>query len=233
MNDILFFIKTCGRKQYLEEVVSSWKDTFNSHNARHIIFDDSGDPEFNAWLIEQYGESFDVVETPNRNTIQFGQIRHARTINFIFDYLSNNTSNQYFVQVEDDVKLIKPINFDRAIELLGDKVSQVRLSRDDSVFSDWRLAKTLEEKDDHVVVSYMRLWFWGHRPSIFKRDILNFRVHAEKDGFIDSENSLGSQLYDKGYVFITVKDVTIEHIGQESFDKPGTYWSNDGLVHYG
>jgi hypothetical protein len=120
-----------GRKAYLEECVRALTNGLwhAIPLARQILVNDSGDPEYHAYLVEEYGHLFEIVSHDERRglaaAIQTGWSRLQQRVN-------GHMALDYIIHVEGDFKLPIRTPIYEMIDILEAKPSlaQLTLRRD-------------------------------------------------------------------------------------------------------
>lgn len=110
---------TDGRKQYLTRTIDSLYQLHTYFNQK-IIHDDSGDPEFGAWLRRTFLE-FEVYSTGQKSGF-------AGAYNSAWNYLRNNGVNDWIFFTEDDFVFTRPVNVYTMIEVMENNPHIVQMA---------------------------------------------------------------------------------------------------------
>lgn len=163
---------TDGRKECLMKSLRSlhvnigW-DTFENR----FIFDDSGDPEYAAWLEELYTPQFQIIHHPQR--LGFcGAVHHG------WEYVKENTTSPFIFHIEDDFVYNEVVFLNRMALVLRDNpwLAQLALLRQ-PVNEEERRAGGVMQKHGEENFHQKESWvehdiFWTTNPSLFRREIL-------------------------------------------------------------
>jgi GR25 family glycosyltransferase involved in LPS biosynthesis len=182
-DEYAMFIVGNGRKGYLERTIASWEANLVGQPKAKIIFDDSGDHEYVAWLNKKYGKSYTVVPIPN------APAGHAKVMQFIFEYLKSLPIS-FFLQLEEDWMLFRPIDIQKIISVLKSNkhIIQMRIPRtiwhseyhDLDIKAGSLLAHHIGMKNTKTRIKdgwyewRGDYYFWSHNPNVFHKDILQF-----------------------------------------------------------
>lgn len=122
MDGITLVIMTDGRKQYLTRTIDSLYQ-LHTFFSQKIIHDDSGDPEFSAWLRRTFLE-FEIYSTGQKSGF-------AGAYNSAWNYLRNNCINDWIFFTEDDFVFTRPVNIYTMIEVMENNphIAQMALRR--------------------------------------------------------------------------------------------------------
>lgn len=133
---------TDGRREYLAQTLASFDHFVTGKITRKVIHDDSGDPQFNEWLVEYYGDqSFEI--TPNNHQYRWlpgvppRAARHDRlgysgAVQRAWRYLEEEyDTNRFTFHLEDDFMFNRPVDLDEMAEFLDQKwwLAQIALRR--------------------------------------------------------------------------------------------------------
>jgi hypothetical protein len=150
-----------------------------------IIHDDSGDPDYRAWLAEQFPQ-FTIISTPGRSGFG-GAIRSA------WAYLASSDSHFIF-HLEDDFVFTEDINVVAMERLLIRQRELVQVALKRQPWNDIeRAAGGIIEANpqDFFQMSDGESWWTAHRrffttnPSVYHRALL-------REGWPDGEHSEGA-----------------------------------------
>lgn len=218
------FIVGNGRKRYLERTISSWEANLTDKPSAKIIFDDSGDSQYREYLTNRFGNDFEIVPVQETNAGQ------STTINFIFNYLKN-LRIEYFLQIEEDWMLFRPIKISSIISVMQNnkQIVQMRIPR-----TVWHEASThsLDMEYGSLLRYYCEVseydkkrnwyefrtkkYFWSNNPSVFHISVCDQEYPSNG---IASEYDFGVSLFDQddgntfGYWARNVYDAYVSHIG--------------------
>jgi hypothetical protein len=118
-------IHTDGRRQYLERCVESFLANVTGPIIKKVFYDDSGDPEYKAWLDATYGE------------LGIGAVGPAQRLGFggsmasMWRYLDRRCVSDFVFMVEDDFVFDRPVDLVPMIDTLRENphLRQVALLR--------------------------------------------------------------------------------------------------------
>lgn len=119
MDGITLVIMTDGRKQYLTRTIDSLYQLHTFFNQK-IIHDDSGDPEFGAWLRRTFLE-FEIYSTGQKSGF-------AGAYNSAWNYVRNNGVNDWIFFTEDDFVFTRPVNVYTMIEVMENNPHIVQMA---------------------------------------------------------------------------------------------------------
>ena len=216
-----------GRKGYLERTIHSWETNLIEKPTNKVIFDDSGNNEYINYLTEKFGNEYKIVQIADK---PMGQVY---AMNFIYGYLSK-LDTDYFLQLEEDWILLRPIAISKLINILKDNnnILQVRLPRTIVNLEDLkygsttgRLLNSSNTSRSNFITSNGEswyewtgdLWFWSHNPSVYHRDILS-KVYPNS-GVYDHERTFGINLLNENKDYLiaiyssNLYDAYVHHIG--------------------
>jgi hypothetical protein len=209
MPKILLAILTAGRKDCLDVTIDSLNKNLSGSISEKIIFDNSIDSEI-AY------EGYKTVKTP-ADRLPYGQIRHAKALNFILSYVKK-LDVDYVVFFEEDWELLVPVFVDDLCSKLDDSLSQVRLSR----LNVWDYPKITEISDftriSHNDVQYKFSW----NPCVFAKDLMN----SFYPNVYGHEYEFGKML-SKDFLVYGYPNEVVKHVGKISLSSPGRIWNDD------
>lgn len=125
---IRLLVMTDGRRDYIARTVPEFLDRFDRPDllSELVIHDDSGDPEYRAWLVERFGrQGFEIVSTTVGRSGFGGAIRSA------WQHVRDTSSARFVFHLEDDftpTRTVPLLDMVRLLELRRDVV-QVALRR--------------------------------------------------------------------------------------------------------
>jgi hypothetical protein len=222
------FISTSRRELYLEHTIKSWSNNLIVKPTKVFIFDDSQSEEYFKMLNNKYGKEYKIVKVPKNFSGQ-DSINH-----FIFRYLKN-TEFKYFLQVEEDWVLNRPLNILDTIDVLEKNVylTQIRIPRspwfDENWYRDILCGSNINHyaNENNTIVEKIENWykcrsldfFWSNNPNIFSKKILQYEYPNSQGNFINSEQRFGHLLFDTnlnyyfGFWANNVYENYVSHIG--------------------
>jgi hypothetical protein len=226
---VCLFILGNGRDGYLERTIDSWEANVVGNITHKIIFDDSGNTEYQAWLEERFGDRFTIVPVADTNV---GQVE---AIKFVFNYIKN-LDIDYVLELEEDWMLFRELNLDNIISVMekNSNILQMRIPRtiwhseyhniDLVAGSLLRHHKNIPDTRSRYVGKGNKRWFlwrgmfyfWSHNPSLYKKSMV-YEEYLEHE--VDHEYHFGADLFSKyprGVVGFWAKndyDAYITHIG--------------------
>lgn len=231
MINYTLFILGNGRKPYLERTIHSWEMNLIGKPKHQIIFDDSGDEEYRAYLNKKFGNRYVIVPIGDK---PMGQVY---AINFIYKYLKDVDAD-YIFELEEDWVLFRKLDISKLINILeqDENITQVRVPRTITSTHDMKYGSTIsfqlnEPTAKHRFVSHKdggwyevrgRLYFWSHNPSIYRKSMINHTY--PESGATDHEYTFGIQLFNENkkykaaYYASNMYDAYIEHIGLHDQD---------------
>jgi len=224
--DFCWFILGNGRKGYLERTIASWESNLIEKPKYKIIFDDSGDREYIAWLRETFGDNFEIVPVGKK---QMGQ---SSAIRFIFDHISK-LDVEYVLEVEEDWMLFRPLSITEITMALDSnpEMVQMRIPRtiwhnsDDTVDLNFgsllmyflSIPETTSKLVNDKWFEWRGEWyFWSHNPNVFKKSICKILYNSSNSD--NHEMMFGKQLLENpnatvGWWATNPYDAYITHIG--------------------
>ena len=225
---VCLFILGNGRDGYLERTIDSWEHNLVGNVTNKIIFDDSGNQEYRAWLNEKFGDRFTIVPVSEESV---GQVK---AISFAFDYIKNIDAD-YILEIEEDWMLFRELDLNKIIRVMekNSNIIQMRIPRtiwyaeyhylDLVAGSLLRHHKSIPGTRSRYVGKSNRwfswrgeFYFWSHNPSLFKKKIV-YENYLEHD--VDHEYHFGLDLFKKypravvGFWAKNDYDAYITHIG--------------------
>lgn len=227
LSDYTLFILGNGRKGYLERTIHSWETNLIEKPKHKIIFDDSGNNDYLNYLTEKFGNEYKIVQISDK---PMGQVY---AINFIYKYLSK-LDTEYFVELEEDWILLRPIAVSKLIAILKDNhnILQVRLPRTIVNIEDLKYGSTtarLIDSDHTSILNFITkdyeswyewrgdMWFWSHNPSVYHKSMLS-KIYPDS-GIYDHEKTFGINLLNENKDFViaiyssNIYDAYVHHIG--------------------
>jgi hypothetical protein len=137
--------------------------------------------------------------------LPYGQLRHAKALQFIFDYIKN-IEVENIVFFEEDWKLLFDVNVDELTPFLNDNISQIRFFR--------KYGYDIDEIYGEISMVNNATYMFSWNPCIFSKNIAFLDYPIE----YDHELLFGQMLQKKFLVYKNGIDV-IEHVGYESIEK--------------
>ena len=103
---VTLVVHTDGRRDYISKSIPSLLANVSGPIVKRVIFDDSGDPAYKAWLKDQFGPLGFFIVGPDTRLGQAGSM-HA-----MWSYLDRKCATDFVFQTEDDFL------YDRPVELI-------------------------------------------------------------------------------------------------------------------
>lgn len=120
MNDVCLLVITDGRRDCISRAIPSALDSLNGSVSRHLIYDDSGDDHYRAWLLDSFPQ-FEVFSHPMGRQGFGGAIRAAWT--HLHDVLE-----PYIFHLEDDFEFNRPVDLGAMASVLAANPHLVQLA---------------------------------------------------------------------------------------------------------
>lgn len=209
MMNISLVVLTAGRNEYLAKTIDSLNKNVFGYIHNKIIFDNSNGP---AILYSGY----ETIKIPDYN-LPYSVERHAKVLNFIFNYLRNSDID-YVLFFEEDWELLEEINPQLLVPYLKKSVSQIRLYRKQDYQNLRPVSDSLHWCDD---AKYLFSW----NPSIMSAEI--FKNEYPIDGQ-DHELTFGNMLSKPFLVYGYGREI-VRHTGKKSISK-NILWHDDYSV---
>lgn len=168
-------IHTDGRREYLERCVESLLANVTGPITKKVFYDDSGDPEYKAWLDRTYGErGIGAVGPANR--LGFGGSMAA-----MWRYLARRCDSDYVFMVEDDFLFDRPVDLVPMIETLQNNphLAQIALLRGPSfpkeiaaggIIEQYPERYTTVRQNGHSRVEHRE--YFTTNPCLFRRSLV-------------------------------------------------------------
>lgn len=180
---ILLLVMTDGRRDCIAQATPSALANLHGEITHRVIHDDSGDPEYRAWLADTFPQ-FDVWHTPRRRG--FGEaIRNAWRL-ICYD----PADYSYVAHVEDDFTFNRAVNLDAMARVLDARPHLVQLALRRQPWNDnERAAGGIVEQhpDDFAAVDDGEHRWLEHRrffttnPSLYRRSLCSTEWPAGKN----------------------------------------------------
>jgi hypothetical protein len=197
-------ILTAGRKEYLDITIGSLEKHLKGSISEKIIFDNSDGPEITY-------DGYRTIKIPGFG-LPYGNDRHAKAIQFIFDYLIG-FSEEHIVFFEEDWALLEEVVVDELSIYLDDRASQLRL------YSRGEYGISWYQTEDIIATSSDFSFSWN--PCIFNKKILYFEYPQGHD---DHEYHFGKKVGENFFLYKYGTPV-VKHVGEYSIEKP-VRWSD-------
>lgn len=209
-------VLTAGRREYLERTLRSFEERVHGKIGRRTIQDDSGDPDFAAWLAETY-PTWTIITTP-------GKIGFTEAIRSIWNYeLSRNGQGApYIFHLEEDFVFDQDIHLDQMISVLESdtKLAQVALLRGPWAPDEIQAGGIIQQHPGSYArleangIQYLRhRRYFTTNPCLYRRSIMERGWPAIKN----SEIAFTKKLRTRGMQFAYLGDgePQVTHIGDE------------------
>jgi hypothetical protein len=207
MPKILLAILTAGRKDCLDLTIGSLNKNLSGSISEKIIFDNSVD-------LDIAYEGYQTVKTP-KDELPYGQIRHAKAVSFMFNYIKN-LDIDYVVFFEEDWQLLIPVFVDDLCYKLDSSLSQVLLYRPKNTI-------TINNNDLFSRIDHNTLkWKFSWNPCVFAKDLVN-RPYPNSD---HHEFKFG-EILSKDFLVYGYPNEVVRHVGKNSLSSPGLIWNDD------
>lgn len=205
----LLVVLTAGRKEYLDITIGSLDTHLKGSISKRLIFDNSDGPEITY-------EGYKTIKVPGFG-LPYGHNRHAKAIQFIFDYLKKY-KEEYIVFFEEDWKLLEDVVVEDLSKHLDDRVTQIRLYSRAEFGADWHQTENIMATSE----TYSFSW----NPSIFNKRIISFEYPKET---INHEYEFGKKIGDNFFVYKYGTPV-VKHVGEYSIEK-AVRWDENYNTH--
>lgn len=176
---VTLVVHTDGRRDYIARSLASLRTNLTGPIVKRVIFDDSGDPEYKAWLLAEFGreaqgeQGFYVVGPEKR-------LGYTASMRAMWAYLDGRCSTDYVFQAEDDFLYERFVDLVPMIEALegGPHLRQMALLRGPyyareieagSIIAEHPDAYELRNSRPHPFLEH-RLYFTAN-PSLFRRSL--------------------------------------------------------------
>jgi glycosyltransferase involved in cell wall biosynthesis len=100
---ITVIVHTDGRKDYISKSIPSLVENITGNIVKWVIYDDSGDREYKAWLKEQFGDRFYIIGPDRR-------LGYTESMRSMWVYLRRRCTSDYVFQAEDDFLYDQPVD---------------------------------------------------------------------------------------------------------------------------
>jgi hypothetical protein len=226
--DFTMFILTSKRQLFLKHTIDSWNSNLIFKPKYKIIFDDSNSDEYFNMLVKEYSNSFKIVKIPKN----FSGESNANS--FIFKYLKNFNS-EYFLQVEEDWVLNRPLDIYKITKVFKKNINlvQMRIPRSPWFDENWHFdimygsninyhlnkENSKIKKHENWYECKNLDFFWSNNPNLFYKNMLIYEYPKISNNFINSEYEFGQILLSKnnnyffGFWAENVYDNYVSHIG--------------------
>ena len=172
---IVLLVLTDGRRTCIERTLASAADKLHGPITRRVIHDDSADPAYRRWLLEEF-PTFEVVSTGTRSGFG-GAIRSA------WSYLAETAEYddaRYVFHLEDDFTFNQPVYLHRlaAVLELNPHLVQLALRRQPWNAAERAAGGVVEQHPEAYEEHHLGLLKWlEHRlhfttnPSLYRRSL--------------------------------------------------------------
>lgn len=168
---IAVLVLTHGRRDTIEPTIASAVDNLKGHIVERYIHDDSGDPDYRAWLTEQF-PGHRIIGGPDR--LGFGSaIRNSWAV------LADRWPS-YIFHLEDDFTFNRVVDLDAICRVMDCHPYLVQMALRRQAWNAEEIAaggvierfldEFAERSDGHDVWLEHRKW-WTTNPSIYRRDL--------------------------------------------------------------
>lgn len=171
---ILLLVITDGRRDCIEQTLSSAETNLLGPIDRRIIYDDSGDAENQAWLRDRFGDHYIVTHHPD------GRQGFGGAIRFLWDRMAN-APERFVFHLEDDFTFNRPVDLTAMAEVLDahPDLVQLALRRQPWNESEQHAGGIVEQHADaydEMVDDAHRRWlehrlFFTTNPSLYRRSL--------------------------------------------------------------
>ena len=121
---------TCGRREYFEQTLASYSEKVSGPVTRVVIFDDSGDADYRAWLETL---TMPTIHGPRPvSVMDWGPNRgFSNAVHRSWKWISRHVVEPYIAHVEEDFLYDIPIDLTHLIDVLegDDDLDEVALLR--------------------------------------------------------------------------------------------------------
>lgn len=117
---IALLVITDGRRDCIQQTISSAYQMLEGPITHHLIYNDSGDPAYEFWLRHMYAKTFKIHNSSRRRGFG-GAIQAAWRI-------LGRLPIQYVFHLEDDFTFRRPVLLDRMVQVLSDNPYLVQLA---------------------------------------------------------------------------------------------------------
>lgn len=163
---IVTAVFTCGRRDYLERTLASYREQVTGPT-RTVIFDDAGDAAFTDWL----------YTLPDVSVASWGRNRgFTRSINLAWMWLVRHAVEPWVFHLEEDFTFDRPVDLTDLVEVLaGDEtLDQIALLRHPFFPREHRAGSIIAEHPDAYTDAGTHLahqLVFTTNPSVYRRDL--------------------------------------------------------------
>lgn len=176
---VTLVVHTDGRREYIAQGIESLLERVRGPIVKRVIYDDSGDPAYKAWLNAEFGrdtlgeDGFYVVGPATR-------LGYTGSMRAMWDYLARRCSTEFVFQVEDDFVYEREVDLVPMIATLRDNphLRQLALLRAAYYPRELEAGSVLASLGSPVQLQNSRPYpFLEHRdhftanPSLFRRSL--------------------------------------------------------------
>jgi hypothetical protein len=173
---ILLAVTTDGRRECLERTIASAREQLHGLDGPHLIFDDSGDRDYQRWLRETYQrQGF---------TVAYGRERvgQGEALARMWKHLAGSEyrNHPWVFHLEDDFLFNRPVDLEQLREVLEEHphLAQMALLRQPWFPGEVRAGGIIErDPDEYTQVSEGELKWLEHRmwftlnPCLYRREL--------------------------------------------------------------
>jgi hypothetical protein len=167
-------VHTDGRREYIAESIESLEASVHGQIERRVIYDDSGDPAYKAWLEQRFGGLGYYVVGPA------GRLGYTGSMQALWRYLARRATTSYVLLAEDDFVYERPVELDDLAAILeaGPHLRQVALLRRPYYQAELEAGSIIaqdpgayeQRRDGERAWLEHRLYFTAN-PSLFRREL--------------------------------------------------------------
>lgn len=171
---VTIIIHTDGRREFIAQSVKSLEMRVKGNITKRVIYDDSGDPEYKAWLRETFGHLGYVVVGPDYRA------GYTKSMGLMWQYLTNRCDSRWVFLAEDDFTYDVPVNLDKMAGILERQpyLRQLALLRHPYYPRELEAGSIIAEHPDSYLAASdgddewleHRLYFTAN-PSLFERSL--------------------------------------------------------------
>jgi hypothetical protein len=173
--EVTLVVHTDGRRVYIEQSIASLVAQVSGPITKRVIYDDSGQAEYKAWLTERFGPLGFYVVGPARR-LGFGGSMAA-----MWQYLDKRCSTEFVFLAEDDFVYDRPVDLVPMIDTLRTEqhLSQIALLRGPAYPKEIAAGGVIEQAPEkytaihangHARIEHRE--YWTTNPSLFRRSLV-------------------------------------------------------------
>lgn len=205
-------VLTSGRREYLQATLASADERLHGLIVNRLMFDDSGDPAFAAWLDERYGDRFKI----HHNERNLG---YSVAMSVARETVAAAGGSPLVFWLEDDFIFNRDVDLGEMAQLLeNERLAQVALLRGPYYEREIAAGSIPDEHPESYVravfrgIRYLRHErFYTSNPNLARRELYEIPWPEGRH----TESRFGKQLVAQGmqYAFLGWGESWIEHIG--------------------